>query len=111
MQNLKDSHNKALNIEEKTKYEIIHHKETINVEKYLTDLETAVKILYIYDYPLSKKKIEKDEIKIWTKLKISRNTYYLFKKIGTTYIDEKKYLELFNSKKIKKREDFNYILL
>ncbi len=100
MQNLKDSHNKALNVEEKTKYEIIYNKETINVEKHLTDLETAVKILYIYDYPLSKKKIEKNEIKIWTKLKISRSTYYLFKKIGTTYIDEKKYLELYNGKRI-----------
>lgn len=99
IQNLKDNYNKTLNIEEKTKYEIIHHKETINVEKYLTDLETAVKILYIYDYPL-KEKIEKDEIKIWTKLKISRSTYYLFKKIGTTYIDEKKYLELYNGKRI-----------
>lgn len=101
IQNLKDSHNKALNIEEKTKYEIIHNTETINVEKYLTDLETAVKILYIHNYPLSKKKIEKDEIKIWTKLKISKSKYYLLKKIGTTYIDEKKYLELFNGKKNK----------
>lgn len=98
IQNLKDNYNKNLNTEEKTKYEIMHLGKIVSVEKYLKDLKTAVMILYIYDYPIPKKKKEEDEIKIWNKLEISRSTYYLLKKIGTTYIEEKKYLELYNSK-------------
>lgn len=100
IKDLKDNYNKTLNTEENSKYEIVHNEKKINVEKYLTNLESAIKILYIYDYPISKKNSEENKMRIWNKLGISRGTYYLLKKIATTYIDKKKYLELYNSKKM-----------
>lgn len=95
---LSESYFNSKELDKNKKYILnrIYKKESIecNVENHLTNEDSLIKILYIYDSRIEKPYLQKDVERL---LNIGSDNYRLFKDIGIEYITNKRYKELYTN--------------